>query len=231
MTNMVSLYVSANSDLQAIRNLAKRELVTSGNVRSDWTRTEVRAAWRNILVHLNGLRKIPLTGLVLFASSDGIEVIEPPVPCRANIYRCGSEPFREPLEAMVDEASGPKTGLILIDNAEATIAWFRGETVVVLWHDYSNVMGKHRMGGQSSARFQRGHEEQLKEWMRKVADIVNATLVPLGVIKLVVAGPGFRKQEFIKDGKVHYLLNVVAIVDCEYVDEIAGPREALARWR
>ena len=152
MTNRVSLYIAAGSDLSAVRNLAKREQAESRNVKSDWVRTEVQAAWRNILVHLQGLRRVPENGLILFASSDGIEAIEPPVPNRSNIYRCGSDFYREPFDAMADEAAGPKTGMILIDNAEATVAWFRGDNVVPLWHDYSGVMGKHRMGGASSAR-------------------------------------------------------------------------------
>lgn len=231
MTNKVSVYVAAGSDLQAVRNLVKRERGTVGNIKSDWTRTEITAALRNIAQYLQGIREVPPNGLVLFADSSGVQAIEPPVPCRMNWYRCGSDFARGPLDAMHDEAAGPKTGLILIDNAEATVAWFRGESVVVLWHDYSGVMGKHKMGGQSQARFQRGHDEQLKEWMRKVADVANQHFVPLGVTGVLVAGPGFRKRDFVDDGKLHHTLRVVAVVDCEYVDDVAGPREALARWR
>ena len=217
--------------MSAVRNLSKREQAATRNVKSDWVRSEVQAAWRNILVHLQGLRRVPENGLILFASSDGIEAIDPPVPNRSNIYRCGSDFYREPLDAMADEAAGPKTGLILIDNAEATVAWFRGETVVPLWHDYSGVIGKHRMGGASSARFQRGHEEQVKEWQRKVAEIANEAFIPLGIANVLIAGPGWRKRALIEDCVLDYRLRVIGIVDCEYVDDVAGPREALARWR
>ncbi len=231
MTNRVSLYIAAGSDLSAVRNLAKHEQAAMRNVKSDWTRTEVQAAWRNILVHLSELRSIPEKGLVLFASSDGVEAIEPPVPCRSNYYRCGADFYREPLDAMADEAAGPKTGMILIDNAEATVAWFRGETVVPLWHDYSGVMGKHSMGGMSSARFGRGHQEQVKEWQRKVADVANGAFLPINISTILIGGPGFCKRGLIEDGKLNYALRICAVVDCEYVDDVAGPREALARWR
>lgn len=231
MTNQVSLYVAADSDLQAVRNLIKREQAATRNVQSDWTRTEVSAALRNILRYLDELRKVPSNGLVLFADSSGVEAIEPPVPNRSNIYRCASEPYRGPLDALYDEAAGPKTGLILIDTNEATVAWFRGESFVSLWHDYSGVMGKHSRGGMSSARFMRGHEEQRKEWWRKVADIANQAFIPLGIAKVLIGGPGFIKADMLKDRVLDYRLAVIGMVDCEYVDDVAGPREALARWR
>jgi peptide chain release factor 1 len=231
MTNTVSLYIAAGSGLQHARNLAKRELAGSRSVKSDWTRTEVEAAWQQILVYLNGLREVPPKGLIIFASSGEFEVVEPPVPNRSNIYRCGSAFFREPLERMYDESAGEKTGLILIDNNEATLAWFRGETIVALWHDFSGIMGKHQMGGQSSARFQRGHEEQRKQWWRKIADVAKQSLLPLDITKLLVAGPGFIKRDMLNDGVLDYRFVVIAVVDAEYVDDVAGPREALARWK
>lgn len=231
MSNRVSLYLSAGSDLQRARSLAHREMTVTSNVQDKWTRNEVTAAWRNILRHLDGLRKVPPNGLVLFADSAGVEVIEPPVPCRSNIYRCGSDFHRGPLDALYDEAAGPKTGLVLIDGGEATVGWFRGDTFVALWHEYSYVMPKHHKGGQSSQRFQRGREEQLKEWMRKVADNANRLLIPLGIDEILIAGPAHRKAFFVEDGRLDYRLKVIGLVDCGYVDDVAGPREALARWR
>jgi peptide chain release factor subunit 1 len=231
MTNHVSLYIAAGSDLQHVRNLAKRELAGARNVKSDWTRVEVTAAWRNILVYLSGLRTVPTNGVVLFASSDGVDVVEPPVPCRTSIYRCGTAFERGPLDALYDDAAGEKTGLILIDNNEATIAWYRGKTISPLWHDYSGIMGKHGMGGQSQRRFERGHAEQVKQWQRKVSELANDYFIPLGITKVLVGGPGWRKHALVEDGKLDYRLTVIATVDCEYVDDIAGPREALARWK
>ena len=84
MTNTVSLYLAAGSDLQHARNLAKRELAGSRSVKSDWTRTEVETAWRQILVYLNDLKEVPPKGLIIFASSSEFEVIETPVPNRSN---------------------------------------------------------------------------------------------------------------------------------------------------
>lgn len=229
--NKVSLYLAAGSNIQRARSLAHREMDVTSNVRNKWTRNEVTAAWRNILRHLDGLKKVPPNGLVLFADSSGVEAVEPPVPCPSNIYRCGSDFFREPLDVLRDEAAGPKTGLVLIDTNEATVAWFRGETWISLWHDFSGIMGKHGAGGQSQRRFERGHEEQRKQWWRKVADVANQSFLALGIADVIAAGPGFIKHDMLEDHILDYRLRVVAVVDAEYVDDVAGPREALARWR
>ncbi len=231
MSNLVSLYVPAGGSLQAARNLIKRELASAKNVKDSWTRQEVQGALSSLLAYLRDLKKVPANGLVLFASSNNIEALEPPAPNRASIYRCGSSFYRVPLEALYDEAAGPKTGLILLDTNEATVAWFRGETFVALWHDFSGVMGKHSRGGMSSARFERGHEEQRKEWWRKVVDIANRAFLSLGIANVLVGGPGFIKADMLKDHVLDHRLMVIGTVDCEYVDDVAGPREALARWR
>jgi peptide subunit release factor 1 (eRF1) len=49
MTDKVSLYIAAGSNLQAVRGLVKREQVSSGNVKDHGTRERVQAALRNIL--------------------------------------------------------------------------------------------------------------------------------------------------------------------------------------
>lgn len=168
---------------------------------------------------------------MLFASSNGVETVVPPVPNRANIYRCGSDFYTAPLDSMRDDAAGEKTGLVLIDNSEATVAWFRGDTVVALWHGYGQAMPKTHMGGMSQRRYQRQHDEAVKAWQRQVARVANEALLPMGIREVLVAGPGFRKREMVEDGALDYRLRVIGVQDAEYTDDVAGPREALARWR
>jgi len=136
-----------------------------------------------------------------------------------------------PLEQLADEAAGEKYGMILIDTNEATVAWFRGETVVPLWHDFSGIMGKHGQGGQSQRRFERGHEEQRKQWWRKIAEVAKQSFLASGITKVLVCGPGFTKQDMVKDNVLDYRFQVLALVDCEYTDDVAGPREAILRWK
>lgn len=228
----MSLYVPASADLQAIRNLIKKEQVSSANVKSKWVREETGTALRNILHYLNGLKTIPEKGLILFASSSGVEVIDPPVPCRISVYKCGSEFYRKPLEAMYDCSRGTWNGMILLDSKEAVVAKFRGDNITVLWYeDYSGVPPKHDMGGSSKARFQRAREEAYKQWLRKVADKANQIFLEQGVVDILLAGPGFAKDSLEKDGHIDYRLKIIGTVSCEYTDDVAGPREALSRWK
>lgn len=231
MTNKVSLYISADSNLQQTRNMIKSEIQSAKNIQSDWTRTEVGGALRKILAQLNEMKKVPTKGIIIFASSESAELVEPPVTNYSNIYRCGSDFYKEPLKLMKDEEAGEKYGMILIDNKEATIAWFRGKSFVSLWHGDSRVMGKHSKGGQSQRRFERDHEEQLKKWQRKIADKANQIFQDMKITNIIVGGPAYRKRKFVDDNYLDYRIKVMAIVDCEYVEDVVGPRECLVRWK
>lgn len=63
--------------------------------------------------------------------------------------------------------------LVTLDTKEATIGEIRGKSINCLWHDRSEIEGKHNKGGQSKARFQRAREESKKEWFKKIADKIN----------------------------------------------------------
>lgn len=83
-----------------------------------------------------------------------------------------------------------------MDANEASIGETDGERIRLLWSDTSWVPRKHGMGGQSKARFQRGRDEALKAWLRKVAEIL---AVELRGRSMVIGGPGMTKDEFIKE--------------------------------
>ena len=105
---------------------------------------------------------------------------------------------------------------VIIDANEATIAATNGEGVRVLWSEQSHVMHKHDMGGQSKARFQRGREEALKAWLRKVAEVVTAEV---GDRQLVVGGPGMTKDKFIEELPQNVSNKISRVESCGYTDE------------
>jgi peptide subunit release factor 1 (eRF1) len=53
----------------------------------------------------------------------------------------------------------------------------------------------------------------------------------MGIVNVLMAGPGFRKREMVEDGCLDYRLRVTGIQDAEYTDDVAGPREAISRWK
>ncbi len=82
------------------------------------------------------------------------------------IYHCGRD-FAKP--------EPPKEYpylLCVFDAREASVGLFDGYRVVVKWHEYSNVPGKHGRGGQSQRRFERNREIALKHWLKKIAEKV-----------------------------------------------------------
>jgi len=105
---------------------------------------------------------------------------------------------------------------LVIDTKEATIGSTNGENINILWHDTSNVMGKHRAGGQSSARFERGRKENLKRWFKKVA----YTLQDLHKDRnIIIGGPGMTKDKFMQYLHPYQKDKVIEVKHAGYTDE------------
>ena len=122
--------------------------------------------------------------------TDGEDVIAEDYEGVRRLYYCGRD-YKKP----VIEAFNPYL-LVVIDSQEASIGTTNGERIDVLWSDTSFVPRKHDMGGQSKARFQRGREEALKQWFRKVVDLVRFYQEGRNI---VVGGPGMTKDQFLKE--------------------------------
>jgi len=152
--------------------------------------------------------------------------LEPPEEITTFIYRCDSEFYTEPLEAMLLDKKS--FGLITIDRKEATLGLLSGSKITVLKHFDSLVPSKHHQGGQSSVRFERLIEIAAHEFFKKVAD--NATEVFLNRPELqgiLVGGPGATKDFFVKEEYLHHELRkkvVNPLFDTGYTDE-SGLRE------
>jgi peptide chain release factor subunit 1 len=162
----------------------RNEIVEAQNIKSKETRKAV----------ISGLRKIALAIKVhtekVALYTDGDELLIEPYEGRNRIYHCGREYKRPAPEFMAPYL------LIVVDANEATIGITDGEHIRVLWSDESFVPRKHDKGGQSERRFERGREEALKHWLRKILDIV---LQYHENRQLIVAGPGMTKMAFVKE--------------------------------
>jgi peptide chain release factor subunit 1 len=162
----------------------RNEIVEAQNIKSKETRKAVISGLRKILLALRyHTEKVALY-------TDGDELLIEPYTGRNRIYRCGREYVRPEPEFMAPYL------LIVIDANEATVGMTDGEHIRVLWTDESFVPRKHDKGGQSERRFERGREEALKHWLRKVLDIV---LQYHEKRQLIVAGPGMTKMAFVKE--------------------------------
>ena len=89
------------------------------------------------------------------------------------------------------------------------------------------VPRKHNKGGQSKNRFQRGREEALKGWMRKVAEVVKREHNDEDII---VGGPGMTKNRFIGELPMWLQNRVIDVRNSGYTDE-NGLHEIMGKSR
>src|SRR3989339_935763 len=110
-TELVSVYVPAEYDLNKIVNHLAQEQGTAENIKSTGTRKNVIASLERMIQHLKLFKKTPPNGLVVFSGNvserEGQEdyqvfSIEPPLPLKIRIYRCDKEFVLDPLVEMLD---------------------------------------------------------------------------------------------------------------------------------
>jgi peptide chain release factor subunit 1 len=205
-TELVSVYVPAGYDLNKINTHLSQEQGTATNIKSSSTRKNVIDALEKMIQHLKLFPQTPPNGLALFAGNvSGQEgkydfqvfSIEPPEPLNTRIYRCDKTFVLDLLEDMLEIKEA--YGLIVMDRREGDIALLKGKTIVHLAKTKSNVPGKTRAGGQSSARYMRLREDAAKTFYKKIADMVKDEFLGRDNIKgIIVGGPGHTKNEFVE---------------------------------
>ncbi|MBN1275803.1 helix-turn-helix domain-containing protein [Candidatus Woesearchaeota archaeon] len=191
-TELVSVYIPAGYDINAINTHIAQEQGTASNIKSKQTRDNVINALERMIQHLKLFPKTPPNGLAAFsgnvAEREGqqdyqVWSIEPPVPLNTRIYRCDKEFVTEPLRDLVEDKE--VYGLVVMDRRDATIALLKGKTIVPLTKTHSEVAGKTRAGGQCLSKdtlvqIADGSLEQIKKlhnpFVVKAADITNGTI-------------------------------------------------------
>jgi peptide chain release factor subunit 1 len=155
-------------------------------------------------------------------------IIEPPMPVITFLYRCDSQFYTEPLEAMLTEKE--IYGLFLIDRRECTVGMLRGSRVELIRYMTSQVPGKHGRGGQSQRRFERNTEIAAHEWFVKCGERASEIFLAEPNLKgILVGGPGPTKQYFVNESYLHYEIQkkIIDTFDTGYTDEF-GLRELVA---
>jgi len=235
-TELVSVYVPADYDLNKITTHISQEQGTATNIKSKQTRDNVINALERIIQHLKLYPRTPPNGLVLFAGNvaerEGqqdykVWSIEPPLPMRQRVYRCDKEFVLEPLRDMLNDEEA--YGLVAMDRREATIALLKGKTIIPLTSTESMVPGKFKAGGQSSVRFARNRELAAKDFYDKVAMLMKDNFFEMKELKgIIIGGPGPTKYEFVDGNHITQQLKdkIIGIKDLSYTDQF-GLQELL----
>ena len=240
-TELVTVYVPPTKQISDVTNYLRNEYSQSSNIKSASTRKHVQQAIESSLQRLKGYRQPPATGLVVFTGHKQIgadqtqmvaEVLEPPEAVASFLYRCDSKFYTEPLWDMLAEKD--VYGLLVMDQAEATLGFLRGKRIEVVKNMTSLVPRKHRMGGQSARRFERLHDLAVHEWYEKIGNTMTDAFLDRPEIQgILIGGPGYTKEEFATQDHVHHELKkkiLPTFLDTGYTDEY-GLRELVEKAR
>lgn len=237
-TELVSVYVPAEYDLNKISAHISQEQGTATNIKSKQTRDNVISALEKIIQHLKLYKKTPPNGLAVFAGNiaerEGqqdyqVWSIEPPIPLKQRLYRCDKEFVLEPLRDML--VDNEAFGLVVMDRREANIALLKGKSIIPLYSAESMVPGKFKAGGQSAARFARNRELAAKDFYQKVGQMIKDQFFESKDLKgIIVGGPGPTKYEFVEGNFITQQLKdkIIGIRDLSYTDEF-GLQELLEK--
>jgi len=205
-TELVSVYVPAGYDITKISNHLFQEQGTAVNIKSTATRKNVQDALEKMIQHLKLYNKTPKNGLAAFSGNvaeregqSDVKVwsIEPPMPMNQRLYRCDKQFILDHLESMTETKE--VYGMVVMDKREGNIALLKGKAIIELATATSNVPGKTRAGGQSSARYMRIRIDAAKDFYKKIAEMMQDNFLELkGNLKgIIIGGPGHTKYDFV----------------------------------
>jgi len=228
-TELITVYIPQGYELVKIIQHLEQEKGTATNIKSAITRKNVINSLEKMIQHLKLFKQTPDHGLATFAGNvserEGQEdyqvwSIEPPIPLRTRIYRCDKNFVIDLLEDMMETKE--VYGLLVMDRRDANIAYLKGKTIIPLKSTHSEVPGKMKAGGQSSARYARNRELAAKEHYKKVAEYMKEKFFGNENLKgIIIGGPGPTKYDFIELGQMTQALKdkIIGIKDLSYTGD------------
>ena len=213
-TELVTIIIPPDRQVSDARSLLQNEHGQAANIKSKGTRKNVQGAIESALSTLSKYKNAGENGIALFVGSIiignnknrmvNIVVEEPPQPLISFRYRCDSVFELTQLEDMlVDKKS---YGLFVIDRSEAAFGIASGKRIHVQEHLVSNIMGKHRQGGQSAQRFELLIEEAAHNFFKRATEHASSYWLPNleDIQAIIVGGPGATKDFVVKNDYFHH---------------------------
>jgi len=240
-TELVTVIIPPDRAIHDVRQQLTQELGQASNIRSKQTKKHVSDAIESAVSSINNMRETPSNGIAIFTGHvivgnnktrmTTVVLDDPPEPFRSFRYRCDSTFEVTQLEDMLID----KTcyGIFVIDRGEAAYGVASGKTVHCQEELQSNIMGKHRQGGQSAQRFERLIEEHAHKFFKKAAE--HASNYWLGMMDnmegIIIGGPGATKDQVLKGEFFHHEIAKLVrkpTFDVGYSNE-SGLRELVQR--
>ena len=213
-TELVTLIIPPDRQISDARSMLQNEHGQAANIKSKGTRKNVQGAIESAISTLSRYKTPGENGLAIFVGSIiignnksrmvNIVVEDPPQSLVSFRYRCDSRFELTQLEEMlVDKKS---YALFVIDRAEAAYGIATGKRIHVQEHLVSNIMGKHRQGGQSAQRFERLIEEAAHNFFKRATEHASSYWLPHleNIQAVIVGGPGATKDFVVKNEYFHH---------------------------
>ena len=213
-TELVTLIIPPDRQVSDARQMLQNEHGQAANIKSKGTRKNVQGAIESALSTLSRYKNAGEFGIAIFVGSIiignnknrmiSIVIEDPPEPLLSFRYRCDSKFELTQLEEMlIDKKS---YGLFVIDRSEAAYGIASGKRIHVQEHLVSNIMGKHRQGGQSAQRFERLIEEAAHNFFKRATEHANSYWLPHleNIQAIIIGGPGATKDFVVKNEYFHH---------------------------
>tara|TARA_B110000444_G_scaffold261534_1_gene314811 strand:+ start:9846 stop:11093 length:1248 start_codon:yes stop_codon:yes gene_type:complete len=213
-TELVTLIIPPDRQVYDARQMLQNEHGQAANIKSKGTRKNVQGAIESALSTLSRYKNAGEFGIAIFVGSIiignnknrmiSVVIEDPPEPLLSFRYRCDSKFELTQLEEMlIDKKS---YGLFVIDRSEAAYGIASGKRIHVQEHLVSNIMGKHRQGGQSAQRFERLIEEAAHNFFKRATEHANSYWLPHleNIQAIIIGGPGATKDFVVKNEYFHH---------------------------
>ena len=240
-TELVTVIIPPDRLISDVRGQLGQEAAQAANIKSKLTRKHVGDAIESAISVLNRYKNAGEYGIGIFVGhvivgnnkSRLVTVVidDPPEVFGSFRYRCDSTFELTQLEDMLIDRTS--YGLFVIDRGEAAYGIASGKRIHCQEELQSNIMGKHRQGGQSAQRFERLIEEAAHNFFKRATEhACNYWLPNLADIKgIIVGGPGHTKDFVIKNDYFHHEVKKLIrepFFDVGYSNE-SGLRELVQR--
>ena len=198
-SQLISYYFEKNSKNVDLSNFLKSEIAQTESIKTKVIRLNVTNALQRIIKWLS-VNPLPSEGGVFFSGivrqgNSQEEILDLlTFPNNISLYHCNSSFKIEILEDYLGNSQ--RYGLVVIERSEASYGYFNGREVIYEETVLSDVRGKHRAGGQSSQRYERGIETSLDQFMQDLGGRVVAYCREHKLEHNFIGGPILTKDEF-----------------------------------
>jgi peptide subunit release factor 1 (eRF1) len=151
----------------------------------------------DVLPDINGAVAHSTTGVVLFWGDQGKYLVLPPFPITEKLFSSGCDV--EPLRSLLRKEF--IVALILLRLGAYAIGVFRGQQLLSSKVGTGHIHQRHKKGGSSQRRFERGREKQVEYFFGRVCTRVQERLDPyINQLDYIINGGerhtllSFRKQ-------------------------------------